>query len=225
MGYVLAFKKKAVVHEYTPDDFNLIGILPPKEGVSNYVYEFEISGITDLWASPANGVYSLLYRPQCYYDAAGYPNHTVNNMKFPTDTEYYQSLDSPYDYENPITIIPLPKRYVTATRKPGGITKDDFYGQPGYTYSMVNSSFYFNYAQHPDASEKSYSAFMNITPEYRALEKVEIPGQSYTQTGAWTQFPWGNCRKSITGWDDNDNNRQEITEFNITLLDRCKLII
>lgn len=222
MSYVLAFKKKAVVHEYTLEDFDVIGVHQFRDGVIAHVYEFEISGITDLWASPANGVYALLYNPPCYYDAAGYPEHTANNIKFPTDTEYYQSMDSPYDYENPVTIIPLPERYVTTTQKAGNAYCE---GQPGYSYGMVNSSFYLTYVQHPEASEKGYGAFMNISPEYRALENVEIPGQSYTQTGAWTQFPWGNCRKSITGWDDNDNNRQEITEFNITLLNRCKLII
>ena len=217
-------KKKAVVHEYTLEDFDVIGVHQFRDGVIAHVYEFEISGITDLWASPANGVYALLYNPPCYYDAAGYPEHTANNIKFPTDTEYYQSLDSPYDYENPITIIPLPERYVTATLKAGGIA-DGLYGQPGYTYGMMNSSFVLNYVQHQDASEKGYGAFMNLYPEYRALENVEIPGQTYKQTGAWTQFPWGNCRKSITGYDDNDSNRQEITEFNITLLNRCKLIV
>lgn len=222
MSYILAFKKKAVVHEYTLEDFISVNTPHYKQGITSHVYEFEISGINDLWASLANGVYALLYNPPCYSDSSGYDAYNAGNIKFPTDTEYYQSMDSPYDYENPIVIIPLPERYVTPTLKAGNAYCD---GQPGYSMGMVNSSFYLTYVQHPDASEKGYSAFMNLHPEYRALENVEIPGQSYTQTGAWTQFPWGNCRKSITGWDDNDYNRQEITEFNITLLNKCKLII
>lgn len=40
------------MHEYTLEDFIQVNAPQYKQGIISHVYEFEISGINDLWVSP-----------------------------------------------------------------------------------------------------------------------------------------------------------------------------
>lgn len=209
--YILSWKRAKF--EYFRSDFGIVEKQGGKPDLT--VYEFEISNIIEKWASPANGIYALIYAPPCFIE--GFLNHTLDKLHYPNNSNYYQSGDSPYDYENPIIIIPIPERLTSLSRKAG---KAEFTGQPLYSYGMQNNSFLFQYVQDDPSS---YGAFMSITPAYQEQTNVEIPGESYTQSGALTNFPWSSTDKVITGYDGNDNARPSITNFDIILLGQYQI--